>query len=352
MSGDQNTKTIKEFQKSVEDARKCIEDIPFDLEKSEAKLNEVRFSVNNFFDSFIKIHHGVEDVNINNPIPLAVHYTSIGTLVSMLQYVAENKEHVTNNNNHVNNRKNNILRAYDSMHFNDPNEGKFFTQSLPEKYKSLLENEHHHAYISSFIRSSSQDKNGDRADDLIFWRTYGKDGEGCSLSLMVDSSCIQKVVYGHQKISKNIKELKPILDEFLVLKRLIKTAPSPSRSMLQIHLESIILDSMEKIRYLYKSDAYGYENECRFIHTQLATSKIDEIHFECINQNNGSVNVRHYYEHENLKIEKLLITGSLITLGPCVPYHDSVKYYITALLERAKLYGPTVKLSKVSYRKP
>ena len=362
MSEDQNAKTIKEFQKSVEDARKCIEGIPFDLEEAKKELVKVRLSINNFSDNFIKMHHSVEENNINNPSYLAIHYTSISTLVSMLQHVAENKKPDENENNFPNNRKNNILRAYDSVHFNDPNEGKFFTHNFPEKYKELLENEQHHAYISSFIRSSSQDKNRDIADDLVFWRTYGKDGEGCSLSLMVDSSCLQKVVYGQDQMIKNMEDFVPILCSLSKLKSSIKKIHPAAQKQLQTKLVEITWGSLEKIRYLYKSDAYEYENECRFILTGSDIDKDKEkkneggqkedcqIRYEYW-QNNSPARLRHYYEHEKFKIESMLTTGSRIVLGPCVSEVDDVNRCIQELLGRADLCGIDVIDSGIDYRK-
>ena len=361
MSGDQNTKIIKEFQESVEDAMKCIEEIPFDLVEIENKLDDVKITVSCFFDKFIKAHHSVEESNINNSSYLAIHYTSIGTLVSMLQHVAEDKEHVINKNNNVNNRKNNILRAYDSVHFNDPNEGKFFTRNFPEKYKELLENEHHNAYISSFIRSSSQDKNGNISDDLVFWRTYGKDGEGCSLSLMIDPSCLQKVVYGQDQMIKNMEDFVPILENLAdghsKLQSSIAKMHQPAKKQLETKLVEITWGYLEKIRYSYKSEAYEYENECRFI---LTESDIDmdkekekedrQIRYEYWRNSNPAC-LRHYYEHEKFKIESMLATGSRIVLGPCVSEVDDVNRCIQELLGRAGLSGIDVIYSGIDYRK-
>lgn len=49
-----------------------------------------------------------------------IHYTSIGTLVSMLQQEGKNKQDVARD------KQNASLRLYDSVHFNDPDEGNYF----------------------------------------------------------------------------------------------------------------------------------------------------------------------------------------------------------------------------------
>ena len=360
MTEDQNTKTIKEFQKSVEEARKCIEEIPFDLVKIENKLDKMQFTVSDFSDNFIKTHHSVVPGNISNSNFLAIHYTSIGTLVSMLQHTTEDKDHVTNKNNHVNNRKNNILRAYDSVHFNDPNEGKFFDRNSSKDYKLLLGKEQHHAYVASFIRPSSKDKNGDMDDNLVFWRTYGKDGEGCSLSLMIDSSCLQKVVYGQDQMIKNMEDFVPMLCGLSKLKISIEKIHPAAQKLLETKIAEITWESLEKIRYLYKSEAYKYENECRFILTEsdIDKDKKDkgdqekgrQIRYEYWRNSNPAC-LRHYYEHEKLKMESMLTTGSRIVLGPCVSEVDDVRRSIKNLLERASLFGIDVIDSGIDYRK-
>ena len=95
------------------------------------------------------------------------------------------------------------------------------------------------------------------------------------------------------------KLLRPLLDSLYSLtsitKRLIKED-------IREELAEAIWESLEGIRYLYKSDAYSYEQECRFIIYDIDESKI---RFEYQEQNN-SPDVRHYYEHEDLKVKKYI----------------------------------------------
>lgn len=350
MTEDQNVAAISEFQTAVEDVQKCIKSIPFDLESTKEKLDKVKCLLNDFFTHFIEKHHGVGEHDSKSFTSSAIHYTSIGTLVSILQHVVndkECKECAVNENNHANSGTSDSLRAYDSVHFNDPDEGKFFTRYFPKQHERLLEDEQSHAYIASFVLPQCD---RDMADDLVFWRTYGKDGEGCSLSFFVEPSCLGKVLYGKDKAKNNIKELEPVLGGLHTLREFIDSEEMHpyTKRKLSANLAEINWDSLEKIRYLYKSEAYEYEKECRFVRTKsdIDTEKVHDVCFEYRNNN-----IRHYYEHEELKVSKLLVSGSKIILGPCVPHSNDVKYCIEALLKSAKLSGPTVKLSKIDYRK-
>ena len=134
-----------------------------------------------------------------------IHYTSIAALVSMLQDVSEKEQErkkqekeAKANKPKVNkpkltpDDKKSLWRLYDSVHLNDPEEGNFLIRNLPKKYDWLKKREVSHAYIASFIFSNEKDIN----DNLVFWHAYGREGGGCSLSLSIPHSCLQKVLYG------------------------------------------------------------------------------------------------------------------------------------------------------------
>ena len=116
-------------------------------------------------------------------------------------------------------------------------------------------------------------------------------------------------------------------------------------------MAEVVWESLERIRYLYKNEAYEYENECRFVVAESNILDKDKICFEYQDRNNSPARIRHYYEHEELGIKKLLVTGSSITLGPCVPYPYNMGYYLERLMQQVDLYGPKIKTSKIPYRK-
>ena len=289
-----------------------------------------------------------------------IHYTTVNTLFSILKSVIENKE---NNKGTKENEKKNgempCLRLYDSVHFNDPDEGKFLIQNLSEHYDWLKENEilYAYAYITSFI-ISNEEQEQKRGDDLVFWRTYGREGEGCSLSLTVPHSCLRKVIYNKTNAKDTLEKLESILGP---LNSLIKTDKPSTSKYIEKNLATIIWKSLEKIRYLYKSEAYYYEKECRVTLTKSdidkknkdkkdETKKVRKVHFEYQDNHNAPARLRHYYEDENLKIENILSSGSLIVLGPCVPNRDNVHHCIKELREKSDLRGE-VMVSKINYRK-
>lgn len=263
---------------------------------------------------------------------LVIHYTSIDALVSMLQDASKDSGKSS-------------LRLYDSIHMNDPDEGNYFDRNFnpTKKYNWLGKKEVSHAYIASFILPKSEE---DMSNQLLFWRTYGKEGEGCSLSLPVPRSGLQKVRYGIEGIECTVEELGSVLD---LLDPLLKISRS-----IQKELAQIVWEALEKIRYLHKNEAYKYERECRFVVAESNISNKNKIYFDDQDRNKDLTHIRHYYEHKDLEIKNLLVTGSSITLGPCVshPYSHpyNMEYYIKTLMRRANLEGPKIKRSKIPYR--
>lgn len=300
----------------------------------------------------IEEHHKVED-NENSRI-FVIHYTSIATLVSILQG-ASAKQQERKGKESVDKEfasepkpsdKKTLWRLYDSVHLNDPDEGNYFARNLnlPQKYDWLEKIDVRHAYIASFILPNNKK---DMSNNLVFWRTYGQEGEGCSLSLSVPCSELRQILYGPDKVKSNAKVLRPVLDS---LKPLVRIRDSSLRESIREKLAETIWKSLERIRYLYKSKAYEYEHECRLIVPESDTDK-NKIRFEYQDRNNSPARLRHYYEHEDLHIKDLMRSGSSITLGPCVPYRDNVRSCIEVLKDRAELYGPKIKFSDIPYRR-
>ena len=271
-----------------------------------------------------------------------IHYTSIGTLVSMLQQKIKNKQNVAKD------EQNASLRLYDSVHFNDPDEGDYFFRNLKltKKHTWLSKKKESHAYIASFIIPNDDRDERDMSDNLVFWRTYGREGEGCSLKLRIPRDRLRKVLYGANEVNDTWQNLQPVLD---VLYPLVSIRKRSLKEKVREELAKAIWKSLASLRYLYKSEAYKYERECRFVIPELDADK-DKICFEYQEQNNSPY-LRHYYQDEALEIEKILISGSCITLGPCVPDRPDVSNCLEILKRQANVYGPEIKNSKIFYRK-
>ena len=287
-----------------------------------------------------------------------IHYTSIEALVSMLLVAAqkpncelEKRESEEPKSNSKADRTKSAWRLYDSVHLNDPEEGSLLIRDLPRKHDWLLRNrEESHAYIASFIMPDPEKKIDNLTDKLAFWCVYGMDGEGCSLLLQVPTNRLQKVLYGPIKVRHAVKLLKAVVDS---LDPLVRIRNARIRNRVQEILARVVWEYLEGIRYLYKNEAYKHERECRYV---VAESKIldkTKIRFKDQDRKVHPARIRHYYEPENMElgIETLLITGSSITLGPCVSHPYNVEYYLRALLRRANLEGPEIKQSKIPYRR-
>lgn len=270
----------------------------------------------------------------------AIHYTGIDVLVSMLEKTARREEE-------------NSLRMYDSVHLNDPDEGNYFSRNLPEKYDWLKRKDVSHAYIASFITPNSEK---DMSDNLVFWRTYGKEGLGCSLSVFVPPNRLKKVLYGPGKkrgkegVEGTVKILRPVLD---CLDPLATVAGQGLREDIREALAKNIWKFLERFRYLYKSEAHEYEEECRLVLVESDILNQDEIQFEHQGETNSPSGMRHYCVDEDLSIRgELLRSGTFITLGPCVTYSYNVRYYLEVLKKKAKFYGPEIRISQIPYRRP
>ena len=277
-----------------------------------------------------------------------IHYTSIATLVSMLQNMQKPNLESADDRKSQDERKS-YLRLYDSIHLNDPEEGNYLRKHLTSKYNWLERADIGHAYMSSFIMPKD-DTNA--CDDLVYWCAYGQDGQGCSFSLSCPENRLRRVLYDPQELKATAGILGPVLDSVIPL---TQTGEEQLREEVSRKLAESVWKSVARIRYLYKSEAYKHENECRFV---LPKSSIDanadktKVYLEYQDRGGLPGRIRHYYEDDDLQVtEKLLTSNSSITLGPCVPYRDNVRYCIERLNQQAGLAGPTVAYSKIPYRR-
>ena len=214
---------------------------------SEYVNNIVHSALEDVLKYLIEKRHKVEEPENK----IVIHYTSIAALMSMLQDAstlvsipqdASNKK----KNQEDKKLKPSYLRLYDSVHLNDPDEGSYFSRNLnlPQKYNWLEKKDVRHAYIASFILPNSKN---DMSDNLIFWRTYGQEGEGCALSLSVPYSRLHEVRYGNKEVESTAETLIPILD-------LLDPLLEINDSLIKKILSEVVWESLERIRYLYKSE--------------------------------------------------------------------------------------------------
>ena len=247
------------------------------------------------------------------------HYTSLAAATSMLQGLAYGRG--------------STLRLYDSSHSNDPDEGGHLVRDLSSngKHRWLEQGSGvGHAYITSFVR----DKDGrDMSDDLVFWRTYGGDGTGCSLTVDVRVQLLRRVLYEPADMKAVRRTLLPILDA--------ATPLAQADDHCAKAISETIWKRLARVRYLYKDVAYHHEQEYRVALLEDSPDiRPRGVRFEPYEDSGSIVEVRHYCEIAGLDLRKLLASNSNVVLGPSVRDRYSVRLYFEALKQQARADDP------------
>lgn len=274
----------------------------------------------------------------NDEAPTVVHYTNIDTVIKMFQDYSDKKA--------------SYLRLYDTFHFNDPDEGRYLKLDKSDLRKTASPC----AYVTSFVVPKNAKGIEDIRDNLVFWRTYGREGAGCSLAIKIPAHRLYRVRYGEKEATAAVEDVasveRKVMDALNPMMNLGENGPKEQDvpALLREATAVALREGSEAVLYLHKSKAYEYENEARVIKTvrSIKRERKRGIVFEC---KSGESKARHYYEDDDLSVEKLLVTGSVITLGPCVSFKENMAYYMEHLKEKSGLVGPEVRQSEVSYRR-
>ena len=288
---------------------------------------------------------------------LVAHYTSLDTAIAILKAAHDGEAY---------------LRMYSASGFNDPNEGKLFTSVAKEKSQTLesflpedRESDRNPAFVASFIRvdqfNGEQSQTVDPADDLLFWRIYGREGTGCSLQLSLASVAgeIREVTYGEIATANSIESIEIALDAVSVVADRV-TSIATHNGLLHGNvldpnriIDNQVQPELKKVRYLYKDLTYRFEKECRLVETpESVEEKGIRPEFD-YSGTRGTAVVKKYIDHPSLKLTgDILRSETKITLGPLVPNPVYAKEYIERLLQEARFYGPQVRISEIPYRTP
>ncbi len=288
------------------------------------------------------------DTSSSGSSVVLIHYTTIAALVSILggAEAINRKEAISgsvpNDALSFAQREPSSIRLYDTEHSNDQDEGEYLVRSLRlyEKYDWIEDRQAHHAYVASFIQPND---NANVRDNLVYWRTYGNNGEGCSISISIHKDKVRKVLYGEEGMSYTCTVVSTLLNKMDHI-----VSECELSSGIRRVLSASIWKILSQVQYLHKSDAYDYERECRFV-VPWEEKIRDDVLFEYEEMNDQSPRIRHYIECNALDAREVLQSGSCITLGPRVTHRGSVRLLIEALLRTSGL--PTqVKFSEISYR--
>lgn len=283
------------------------------------------------------------------------HYTSLEALISMLQDPSGG------------------LRLSDSSTMNDPDEGKttrdgrIFEKLLKEHpgKDSWLLKRYEAAHICCFVgvtnegQGSGEDAALEAGDDLLFWRLYGNQGRGVSLTIpphyakeLVDAAVVQRVTY---------RDEPPIETDLTSIANLLRDLDDLKRQAIEedawdtIRPEVIpAFDRLFGQRFLHKRSHYEMEREYRavvFVGTDDgACTAAPRLSARGLHVQYGLV--RSYVQIPELDCQRILTTNSRITIGRNVPESKDAKRALARLLKALGVSAGVVRmsLSRFKYR--
>jgi tetratricopeptide (TPR) repeat protein len=184
-----------------------------------------------------------------------------------------------------------------AIYMNDPNEGRILLNYIDnadiknafERGEKLSELS---VYLGSFLPAEDGDMEPGHNDELVMWRTYGRDGDGneaCGCSIIIDSKFFKppvsmdkpvtgenadvlcKVIYikdmgkAQQLLIDKESGIEDTIGEFknqLLNLIKLKSTYDPQHAF-SIMIDKLVYKKYSKIAYLFKSADYEYEHEIR-----------------------------------------------------------------------------------------
>jgi Flp pilus assembly protein TadD len=274
------------------------------------------------------------------------------------------------------------MQYSNAIYMNDPMEGKVFfdyladtDNSIEEAYRNGEKRNETSVYLGSFLPAADNTSDVNHEDELVMWRTYGKDengkeAAGCSVVLNCDffkrmivktempttvelgsethnviatditgdtGPELLNVVYIKQKknvvndkekkITTALAQLKKLLQQLLAL---WKKNKKTNNTDFCNEIENTFFKELSKISYLFKTADYQFENEVRIITYMPRDSNL----IKCRDMNEpGKPPKRFYVESDN----DILPYIKKIYLGPKVDHHQQWSLYFDyEIRQRAK----------------
>jgi tetratricopeptide (TPR) repeat protein len=276
---------------------------------------------------------------------------------------------------------NNRLRYYNAIYMNDPEEGLVLCEALGNEVKKCFTEasmqEEDNIYIGSFLPADRH------ADELVMWRTYGKnddgvDGGGCSMIIDTDffneykeatgyinpfiavnpdlktidesSQCLYRVLYYNKNYKKRrlpmiegdidnkiANDILTLNEKLIAITKLKEARKKQSETNDAIN--KIIYHLLSEIRFFFKSADYAFENEVRVI--QFVPKSSDELKID------ESSTPKKVYIESNKLIQPYL---EKIILGPKVPNPKQWLYLDVAMRKNNIYRDVSIDISECKYQ--
>lgn len=264
--------------------------------------------------------------------PWLSHYTSLHNLVSLVEG-ADRSSSVAS-----------TLRLFPTYRFNDRNEGRHLAQSIAEMtdYDWLNTDVRTLAFAACFV-GGDDNRAG---DDLVYWRSYGHDGEGCSLTWKPTTAPPHLYAVQYES-SDAVRALERVIK---ALEPLVYVRNPRANRLARTILGTTVWQALSRVRYLYKNPHYSYERESRVLIAE--TDDAFDREKVCVVDAGRSSNppqVQRYYVDDSLSVKAIFGSGSVITLGPRTLNVDDTRAYIESLLEDRGLTAE-IRISSAPYR--
>ena len=183
-------------------------------------------------------------------------------------------------------------------------------------------------------------------DNLMYWRSYGNNGRGCSLLIAqsaIEIGKVYKIRYRPRNFGGGYEEdeqvAKRLEELFEVVKDIVDRAPKKR----QHDIGKIVAEGLYRVIYGYyhliKDTAYKEEKEWRMIRIR---PRSDEIWYDPVSENL----VRRYVEGPALS--ELLRSASVITVGPALVNPEIARDCLENLIKSRFRYV-TMKCSDINY---
>lgn len=300
-----------------------------------------------------------EKVKSNREVSFFAHYTSVKTVYSILDnFSAPNKDEgnkeihqgkpgeIYPTSDEIESKQEvsikspeSCLRLYDAFYLNDPNEGKILKEIFIKHAWLKNVKRDTDAFICSFV-------GGDQSvgDKLTHWHSYGRDGLGCSI--LLPGNCfgdiLHPVLYGND----HIEDVKTKFSPFFTLGKKIHNAiPSDEEGE---NFATDFCKAFDKIKFMYKNDAYQDENEFRLTEIRRNEKADNKIKYHFMPE---GPYLRRYVLNDELYANKILISGTKIVIGPAVRKAKRLCKILRKLAIEKGLHGPEFIWSKIPYQK-